>query len=577
MTLTATPPAPAFTRHLEQTSADGSMIHSGSAEHHLAETNDAALLRRFILRHDESAFSGIVQRHGPMVLRACQRIVGRTPEADDAFQATFMVLVRRASAIQPPDMLGPWLHGVACRCALAARQQRSRHQQREKPLVEAPPVEDTESNDWLPYLDQEIQKLPEIYRRPVVLCELEGRSRKEAAELLCVAEGTLSSRLASARKRLAQRLGKRGLLGLAVLGSWFALESSASAAVPESLVDQTTRLGMQLLEHPATVAVAPQVASLSHGAMQSMFYTKCKLFALVAVGIGCLGYGCWFLGNVGAAEPQSIVAPLADDDQNQANTGGQSKRGSVNSTSGQNTKPNAQSPRSGQQQGTVNTTKATDGDDDTIPKRSQNNQETITGSGTIKTETRDVSGFRSVLLQNAGSVTIKQTGKEKLTVTTDDNLLPLLLAEVEDGKLVLKNAKSVNMKPSKNISYTMEVKELANLQIDGAGKFNVVNLDGDACAVTINGAGTITLQGKSGKLSFNIHGSGYVQAEDLQADKVSVSIPGSGTAIVNASESLKVSIQGSGAVEYVGNPEVTKKIQGSGTVKQRANKGAVKP
>jgi hypothetical protein len=447
--------------------------------------------------------------------------------------------------------------------------------------VEAPPVEDTESNDWLPYLDQEIQKLPEIYRCPIVLCELEGRSRKEAAELLCVAEGTLSSRLASARKRLAQRLGKRGLLGLAVLGSWFALESSASAALPESLVEQTTRLGMQLLEHPATVAVAPQVASLSHGAMQSMFYTKCKLFALVAVGIGCLGYGCWFLGNVGAAEPQSIVAPLVDDDQNQVNTGGQSKKGSqqgsVNSTSGQNTKPNAKSPRSGQQQGTVNTTTTTNGDDDSIPKRSQNNQETITGSGTIKTETRNVSGFRSILLQNAGSVTIKQTGKEKLTVTTDDNLLPLLLTEVEDGKLVLKNAKKVNMKPSKNISYTMEVKELANLQIDGAGKFNVVNLDGDACSVTINGAGTITLQGKSGKLSFNIQGSGYVHAEDLQADKVSVSIPGSGTAIVNASETLKVTIQGSGAVEYVGSPEVTKKIQGSGTVKQRASKGAVKP
>lgn len=543
------------------------------------QATDAILLRRFIHRHDEEAFAEIVRKHGPMVLRTAQRMLGR--DADDVFQAAFMVLVRRATAIQPPEMLGPWLHGVTCRCALQVRKQRARQVQREQPLTEAQPVitEPVESHDWLPYLDEEVQKLPEIYRRPVVLCELEGRSRREAAGLLGITEGTLSSRLATARQRLARRLGHRGLLSVTVLGSWLALESSASASLPESLVESTTRIGMHLLEHPAT-ALSPAVATLSDGAMKSMFYSKCKLVALVAVSISCLGYGCWFLGDVGAAEPAATTVAQDDQKPTRSSQGtANTQRGSVNTTkrgaqAGQNTTSTANT-RAGQN--TTNTTSASA--DDQKPAKSgkssrNDNTVTITGSGKITTETRDVSGFRDIVLLNAGNITLKQTGKESLTLTTDDNLHEQLLTVVDDGRLTLRNAREkVQLKPSKKIDYVIEVKNLNSLTIDGAGSITAEDIQGKSLTIGVAGSGSISLEGSADTLTMNINGSGSIKAENLEAKKASINIPGSASVVVNASESLDIKISGSGAVKYVGEPKITKTIHGTGVI----NKYVPKP
>lgn len=543
------------------------------------QATDAILLRRFIHRHDEEAFAEIVRKHGPMVLRTAQRMLGR--DADDVFQAAFMVLVRRATAIQPPEMLGPWLHGVTCRCALQVRKQRARQVQREQPLTEAQPVitEPVESHDWLPYLDEEVQKLPEIYRRPVVLCELEGRSRREAAGLLGITEGTLSSRLATARQRLARRLGHRGLLSVTILGSWLALESSASASLPESLVESTTRIGMHLLEHPAT-ALSPAVATLSDGAMKSMFYSKCKLVALVAVSISCLGYGCWFLGDVGAAEPAATTVAQDDQKPTRSSQGtANTQRGSVNTTkrgaqAGQNTTSTANT-RAGQN--TTNTTSASA--DDQKPAKSgkssrNDNTVTITGSGKITTETRDVSGFRDIVLLNAGNITLKQTGKESLTLTTDDNLHEQLLTVVDDGRLTLRNAREkVQLKPSKKIDYVIEVKNLNSLTIDGAGSITAEDIQGKSLTIGVAGSGSISLEGSADTLTMNINGSGSIKAENLEAKKASINIPGSASVVVNASESLDIKISGSGAVKYVGEPKITKTIHGTGVI----NKYVPKP
>lgn len=502
---------------------------------------DAELLKQFIVHRQEDSFAQMVRRHGPMVLRTCQRIVGHAFDADDAFQAVFMVLARKASSVRPPDMLGPWLHGVACRCGLALKQKLYRLRQREHALGELVPMQHVtiEARDWLLYLDQEIQRLPEIYRKPVVLCELQGHGRKEAAKILGVAEGTLSSRLASARKRLAKRLGHRGLLSVAALVSWAALNNTSYAALPEKLVESTTQLGMKLTLQPATAALSPTVAHLTQGALQSMFITKCKSVALFVIGFGCLSYGCWFVGDAGAKEPELISSAVL------ANS--------------ENADPQDKSSRK--------------------QKPESNSQETVTGSGKLVTTTRSVSDFNTIHLLNAGKLTIKQTGKEKLKVTTDDNILPLLLTEVNDSVLTLKNSKPVNLKPTKDNEYVIEVKELSKLEIKGAGTITVEKLDGKQLDIEVQGAGTVQLEGRTGNLVVNLSGAGTVNAEKLTSGIATISIPGSGSVTVNANEKLSASINGAGSIQYLGNPEVSKTIRGAGSVKRMSpvNKDPIKP
>ncbi len=167
---------------------------------------DGQLLEHFIAERDEVAFEMLLKRHGPMVLSVCQRVIGNPHDADDAFQATFLVLVRKAASVRPREAVGNFLYGVAYRTALEARGRIARRRAKETSLVNVPPPESKPSEPWhelRPLLDRELSRLSEKFRLPVVLCDLEGRSRKEVARQLAIPEGTLSSRLATARKKLA--------------------------------------------------------------------------------------------------------------------------------------------------------------------------------------------------------------------------------------------------------------------------------------------------------------------------------------------------------------------------------------
>src|SRR5262249_9147607 len=177
-----------------------------------ARRSDGQFLASFVERRDEAAFAALVRRHGPMVLGVCRRVLGCTHDAEDAFQATFLVLARKAASIAPRELVGNWLHGVARRTALCARAAQRRRRAREKQMkaMPHPTVEpDAAWQELQALLDQELGQLPVLYRAPVVLCDLEGRSRKEVARHLGVPEGTLSSRLATARRLLAARLARR--------------------------------------------------------------------------------------------------------------------------------------------------------------------------------------------------------------------------------------------------------------------------------------------------------------------------------------------------------------------------------
>jgi RNA polymerase sigma factor (sigma-70 family) len=237
---------------------------------HLHPT-DGQLLARFVATRDESAFAALVRRHGPMVLGVCRRVLRHQQDAEDAFQATFLVLARRAGAVLKQDSVGSFLHGVAHRTALQAAAVNARRRQRERQVEDMPhpAVEPAEVADWLPLLDRELGRLPAKYRSAVVLCYLEGRSRREAARQLGVPEGTLSSRLATARAMLARRLASVGVLAALPPGA-------ALARVPAPLVWSTARAAAQVAAGHLTAAPAPAVV-LMRGVLETMCITRLKL------------------------------------------------------------------------------------------------------------------------------------------------------------------------------------------------------------------------------------------------------------------------------------------------------------
>ncbi len=210
---------------------------------------DEQLLEEFRGRGGEArerAFAALVERHGPAVLRACRAILRDEHAAEDAFQAVFLVLARKAGSLRVRDSLAPWLHEVACRvarCARAASGRRRRHERRaaERADSSAP---DPVADDLGPLIHEEIDRLPGQYRAPIVLCFLEGLTREQAAGQLRWPLGTLQSRLARGREHLRRRLIRRGVGPSAVVSDAMLRAETARAVVPAALTDATTRAGL---------------------------------------------------------------------------------------------------------------------------------------------------------------------------------------------------------------------------------------------------------------------------------------------------------------------------------------------
>lgn len=254
-----------------------------------AEENDGTLLDRFIGEQNSDAFEQLVRRHGPMVLGVCRRILGHTHDAEDCFQAVFMVLVRKANSVQPRDMVGNWLYGVACRTALEAKKLAARRRIRERKRCEMARAE-TERETWddlKPLLDQELTKLPDKYRFVLVSCDLEGRTRKEVAACLGLPEGTVASRLARARIMLAKRLsGKNRAISAGYLATL--LTRHAVEELPATLISTTAQSATQLA---AGRPIAGQVAALMDTVIRSLLLAKLKVGAAVVMALVALGIG----------------------------------------------------------------------------------------------------------------------------------------------------------------------------------------------------------------------------------------------------------------------------------------------
>jgi RNA polymerase sigma factor (sigma-70 family) len=275
---------------------------------------DGQLLARFVATRDEACFAALVRRHGPMVLGVCRRVLHDLHDAEDAFQATFLVLARKAASLVVGESLGCWLYGVAYRTAVQARGLGARRRSRERPMNDMPHPEvmPAEVHDWLPLLDRELSLLPEKYRTAIVLCDLEGRTRKEAARLLKVPEGTLSSRLASGRQLLAKRLARCGVTlsggALAV-----ALSQGASASVSAILVSSTTRAAV-LVAAGQMVGATPALL-LMKGVMKAMLLKKLRMVVgavMVLVALGAVGFGYQAGGWSGAAQAAPPDKPAGE-------------------------------------------------------------------------------------------------------------------------------------------------------------------------------------------------------------------------------------------------------------------------
>lgn len=268
------------------------------------ERTDDQLLARFLAVGDQSAFAALVHRHGPMVLGLCHRVLRHTQDAEDAFQAAFLVLARKAASVVHRQALGSWLYRVAYRIAVNAKAHNDKRRVREKQVDELPhpQVLPAEPRDWPSWLDHELNLLPERYRAVLVACDLEERSRKEAARLLGLAEGTVSSRLARGRSLLAKRLARYGLsLSVGTLAA--ALSTEAPAALALSLTSAT------LLAATGGGVISASAGFLTKGALKAMFLTKLKWtvgVVMVAVALGATGLAYRVSGQ---SAPQSAPAP----------------------------------------------------------------------------------------------------------------------------------------------------------------------------------------------------------------------------------------------------------------------------
>jgi RNA polymerase sigma factor (sigma-70 family) len=277
--------------------------------------SDGQLLECFLVYREERAFTALVHRHGPMVLSVCRRVLQNVHDAEDAFQATFLVLARKAATIAPPDAVGAWLYGVAHRTAKKAKAMTTRrrlNEQQFRDRYRAAATSEDAWEEWQPLLDEELSRLPPKYQSAIVLCELEGKTKREAAGQLGCPEGTLSSWLVRGRRLLARRLARRGVaLSAGSLGAALSA-NTASGGVRTSLIVSTGKAAVLFAagQAAATGVISARVAALTEGVLKAMLLSKLGVAMVVLLVVSVLGVGVAFQSYPSqAAEPARVERP----------------------------------------------------------------------------------------------------------------------------------------------------------------------------------------------------------------------------------------------------------------------------
>src|SRR5262245_8041779 len=283
-------------------------LRAGLTDSDAGGLTDGQLLEHYLARRDQTSFAVLVRRHGAMVWGACRRLNGHQ-DAEDAFQATFLVLVRKAASIVPQQMVGNWLYGVAYQTAIKARALAARRRVRERQVIDMPEPATLPPDRWpdlQSVLDEELTRLPNRYRAVVVLCDLEGKTRKEAARQLGVPAGTVAGWLARARAMLATRLARRGVTLTGGSLAALLVEYAAPGHVPAAVVSSTIEAATRFAAGPVAAGTIPApVATLTEGVLKSMLLTKLKVAVLVVIAASVVGAGATGLTFRATAGEQS--------------------------------------------------------------------------------------------------------------------------------------------------------------------------------------------------------------------------------------------------------------------------------
>jgi RNA polymerase sigma factor (sigma-70 family) len=274
-------------------------LHTIISGHNGEGQSDQVLLEQFVSRRDEVAFAGLLERHGSMVFGVCRRILHDEHLAEDAFQATFLVLARKASSIRKQYSLASWLHGVALRVARKANAEAirlKRHDTRNDTGPVSDPQAEVGWREMLEIVDYELDQLPDRYRLPLVLCYLEGRTRDEAAVQLGWTEGKLKGLLERGRDRLRSRLIRRGVTLSSAASASLVAGTTSSGMVPPNLADSTVGAAVRFAAGNTLAAcgISRAAASLTEGCLTIMWLTRIKTtiaMMLLLLGTLALGYG----------------------------------------------------------------------------------------------------------------------------------------------------------------------------------------------------------------------------------------------------------------------------------------------
>src|SRR5262249_7656690 len=263
-----------------------------------ASRSDGELLESFISRYDPDAFASLMKRHGPMVLGVCRRVLRNEADAEDAFQATFLVLVRKPASVRPRSMVGNWLYGVAYSTALKARAMSIKRLTKEREAAARPRPEGA-AETWEQLhtlLDEELKTLPDIYRAAIVLCDLEGKTIKKAAQQLGCPPATVGTRLARGRSLLARRLAHHGLSLSGGAIAMMIAQNGAASVVPSLLMNSTVKAAKLSAAGQAAGpgVISSKVAALTEGMLKTLLLTKIKpalavLLMAAGLGAGVLG------------------------------------------------------------------------------------------------------------------------------------------------------------------------------------------------------------------------------------------------------------------------------------------------
>lgn len=298
-----------------------------AATNQAKDLSDCQLLEEFSVHQDQTAFAALVKRHGPMVLGVCRHVLHHVQDAEDAFQATFLVLARRVASIRKKEALASWLHGVAYRTAMNAKKAAIRRRSYEGKAKTTPPSSPAWDLAWREVqaiLEEEIQRLPEKYRAPFVLCFWEGQTRAAVAQQLGVKEGTVWSRLTEARRRLQYRLARRGITLSAVLSAAALTEKTSTAALPALLVNPTVKAALCFAAGKVTAAdfVSAEVVALAKGVLHTMLTAKLKIATSVLLAVSFVTGAGLLTRQALAGKPaigqQPTVSPKSPERKNAA-------------------------------------------------------------------------------------------------------------------------------------------------------------------------------------------------------------------------------------------------------------------